>query len=153
MKILKLTLLLTVIFSLNSMAQNIFPVKFRVEKQSMSTPMTPLYDAFFMHSYSARPVNIEFDGESLNMYYDNHVSFLKQEVTPVNKESETWNNDIITEKYYFTLSSNPTDTVMFVVDYEVPYLQVVLPAKNSKGDYIGYTSFKQFIDNEKLAKN
>ncbi|MBN1924708.1 MAG: hypothetical protein JW798_02625 [Prolixibacteraceae bacterium] len=153
MKILKLTLLLTVIFSLNGLAQDLFPVKFRVEKQSMSTPMTTLEESFFMHSYYARPVNIEFDGKLLKMYFDNKVSLINEGVTAVNKEVESEGNDVLLEKYYFTLNSNVSDTVMFVVDYEVPYLQVVLPTKNNSGEYVGYTSYKEFIDTEKLAVN
>lgn len=153
MKFLKLTLLLIVTLSLNGVAQNIFPVEFRVEKQSMSTPMTTLEESFFMHSYATRPVNIEFDGQLLNMYFDNKVSFVKEGVTPVDKEVETEGNDVLVEKYYFTLNSNASDTVMFVVDYEVPYFQVILPTKNSKGDYVGYTSYKEYIDTEKLAIN
>ena len=151
MKYLGLVLLVIVTFSLKGFSQVKFPIEYRVEKQSMSTPMTILEDALFLRSYFTRPVNIKFDGTRLNMVYDNGETCLKKDLTRVNREEEYEDNELSIERFYFTDNSNVSDTLMFVVDYEVGYVQFILPAKNSKGEKLGYTSYRKFVKEEDLA--
>jgi hypothetical protein len=132
-------------------AQVKFPVEYRVDKQSMSTPMTPLEDIIFLNSYHTRPLNVEFDGSRLQMFYDSRQLHLRKEVAMVNREVEEDDGELIFERYIYTDKNLASDTIQFVVDYEVGYVQLILPAKNSKGENIGYTSYRQFIKNDQLV--
>lgn len=139
--------------SLESYSQLNPPVEFRVEKQSMSTPMSPIEDIFFLSSYYTKPVTIAFDGYLLDMHYDNGQSFLKTEVTEVNRDLEYDDNNLILETIYYTNNNNVTDTILFVKDYEIGYIRLILPTENSKGEKIGYTSYKKYVDIHKVAMN
>jgi len=123
------------------------PINFRVEKQSMSTPMSTLEEMFLGNSYYAKPVNVKFDGSILNMYYDNGASFVKKNVTELKRNTEYEDGAITLETILFTDNNNSSDTISFVVDYYVGYVQIVLPTKNSKGEYVGYTSYQKFDKN------
>ena len=151
MKILKLIVLFVTVLSLNGYAQVQLPVKYRVENQSMSTPMTNLEDIFFDSPYSTRPVNVQFDGSLLNMTYDNGSSFAKINVTKVRTEREVEDGVIVAERNIYVDNTNVSDTLLFVVDYNVGYFQMIVPTKNSKGDYWGYTSYRTFVPANELA--
>jgi hypothetical protein len=125
-------------------SQTKLPVVFRVEKQAMSTPMSSLEEMFFMNYYYSKPVNVKFDGALLSMYFDNGATYAKKNVTEVNRSSEFEDNNLVMETILFTDNANVSDTISLIVDYSVGYVQLVLPTKNSKGDYVGYTSFKNF---------
>lgn len=147
-----LLLILILSLSLNGFAQLNLPVKYRVEKQSMSTPMSPIEDIFFLGSYYTKPINIDFDGNILLMKYDNGGVFTEKNVTEINRELESDDDEnIILETIYYTDNSNLTDTILFVADYEVGYLQLVLPIRNSQGEKIGYTSYKQYVEIHEVA--
>ena len=134
-----------------SFAQVKFPVEYRVDKQSMSTPMTPMEDIIFLKSYFTRPVNVEFNGSHLKMFYDNGEFFTRKEVTNVAKEVEYEDNAISLERFVYTDNKIVADTILFVVDHNVGYVQVILPTKNSKGENIGYTSYRQFVNQNQLV--
>lgn len=151
MKAIKLIILFTVIFSLNGLAQGMFPVSYRIEKQSMSTPMTPVEDIFFGSSYYTKPVNVKFDGSLLNMHYDNGRTFVNKNVTKINNESYFEDDVLLMETFLYTDNENVSDTILFIVDYEVNYFQVVLTTKNSQGEKIGYTSYRKFVNEEDLT--
>jgi hypothetical protein len=151
MRQLFLILIFTLIFCLNGFSQKQIQVEYRVEKQAMSTPMTDLEEVFFMNYYHSKPMNVKFDGSVLNMYYDNGMTFTKREVAEVKKEAEFEDNQLIMEIFRYVDKKNLSDTISLVFDHEVGYVQVILPTKNSKGEYVGYTSYKQFIDKENLA--
>lgn len=136
--------LFSFLFSLNGFSQAKMPIEFRVEKQSMSTPMTSLEEMFFGNLYYAKPVNVKFDGKTLAMNYDNGASFIKKEVSEVNRNAEYEDGNVIAETILYTDKANVSDTISLIVDYYAGCLQVVLPTKNSKGEYIGYTSYKNF---------
>jgi hypothetical protein len=153
MKALKITILFALLFSLNGFSQNSLSVSLRVEKQAMSTPMTELEEVFFMNYYYARPMNIKFNGSLLNMYYDNGATFAKKEVEQVERFEEYDGSKLAMETFLYVDKQNPSDTISLIVDYNVKYIQVVLPTKNSKGEYIGYTSYRQFVNEEGLALN
>jgi len=144
MKTIKLIALFTFLFCLNGFSQAKLPVAFRVDKQSMSTPMSSVEDMFFSNYYYSKPVNIKFDGSVLNMYYDNGASFNKKNVTEVNRNAEYEDNNLRLETILYTANDNISDTISLVVDFSVGYVQIILPAKNSKGEYVGYTSYKNF---------
>ena len=120
------------------------PIEFRVEKQSMSTPMTSLEEMSLGNSYYAKPVNVKFDGSFLSMNFDNGVSFVKKNVSEVNRNAEYENGNILSETILYTDKANASDTISLIVDYYAGCVQVVIPTKNSKGEYIGYTSYKNF---------
>lgn len=151
MKYFSFIILFTIALSIKGYSQVKFPIEYRVEKQSMSTPMTILEDALFVRSYFTRPVNVKFDGNILDMHYDNGQTFTRKSVTKVNQEAEYEDGALSLEAYYYTDNNNVSDTIMFVVDYSVGYVQVVLPTKNSKGEKIGYTSYRKFVDDVELA--
>lgn len=151
MRILTVILLTTLLFSFKGFSQVKLPIEYRVEKQSMSTPMTLLEDVIFVNPYFMRPVNIKFDGSQLNMYFDNGATFTKKNVTKVDSEVEYDDDAISVVRDFYTDNSNVSDTILFVVDYNVGYVQVVLPTKNSKGEYVGYTSYQKFGMEEELA--
>ena len=151
MKKLGLIIFFITIIFLNGFTQDIFPVQYRLEKQSMSTPMSPIEDIFFGNSYYTKPINVKFDGAILNMYYDNGATFVNKELTKVKTDSEYEDNILLMETFIYTDNSNPSDTILFVVDYEVSYMQVILTTKNSMGEKIGYTSYRAFVEEEKLA--
>lgn len=153
MKIFKLTISFIVFLSMNGFAQNLFPVKFRVEKQSMSTPMSPLDEIFFNRSYYSRPVTVEFDGNLLCMYYDNGATFAKKQVTKIDVEQEFEDDNLILEKFFYVDNSNVKDTIMFVVDYDVSYIQMILPTKGKTDNYFGYTSYRKFVKEDGFASN
>ena len=150
MRTIKLIILLTLFFCLNAFSQAKLPLQFRVEKQSMSTPMTTLDDMFFMNYYYAKPINIKFDGSILNMVYDNGATFIKKNVVEVKHSTEHENNTLVSETTLYTDKENASDTISFVIDYNAGFVQIVLPTKNSQGEYIGYTSYKNF--DKKLVK-
>jgi len=147
MRTIKLIAILTLFFCSTGYSQIKLPLEFRVEKQAMSTPMSLLDEMFFMNYYFSKPVNIKFDGSLLNMYFDNGASFAKKNVTEVNRNAEYENNSVILETILFTDNANVSDTISLVIDYSVGYIQIVLPTKNSKGEYVGYTSYKNFDKN------
>ena len=151
MKKVELIVVLIVVFCLNAVSQEIFPIDYRVEKQSMSTPMSPVEDIFFNSSYYTKPVNVKFDGKLLHMYYDNGGTFVKKNLSKVTQDAEYEDNSLIMETFYFVDDSNVSDTLLFVVDYDVAYLQMILPTRNSKGEKIGYTSYRKFVKGEELA--
>jgi len=132
-------------------SQTKLPLVYRVEKQAMSTPMSLLEDMFFTHYYDTKPVNINFNGSLLNLYYDNGTSFVKKNVTEVNRNAEYENNALTIETILYTDNSNASDTISLVIDHSVGYVQLVLPTKNSKGEYIGYTCYKKFMKGDELA--
>jgi len=117
----------------------------------MSTPMTELEDIIFTNYYFSRPVNVKFDGSLLNMYFDNGETFIKKNVTEVNRDAEYEDGNLILETILYTDNTNVSDTISFVVDYSIGYVQVILPTKNSKGDNIGHTSYKKFVKGNELA--
>lgn len=151
MKFLTAFFLMTILSATFGVAQVKFPVEYRVDKQAMSTPMTPLDDIIFMNSYHTRPVNVEFDGNKVQMFYDNRQLYLRKDLALVNREVEEEDGEVYFERYIYTDKTLVSDTIQFVVDYEVGYVQLILPTKNSKGDNIGYTSFRQFVKNEALV--
>jgi hypothetical protein len=151
MKILKLIVLFVAVLSLGGYAQEQLPIKYRVDNQSMSTPMTNLEDIFFDSPYTTRPVNVQFDGSLLNMYFDNGSTYAKINVTKVRTEKEVEDGVIISERNIYVDNANASDTLLFVVDYNVGYVQMIVPTKNSKGDYYGYTSFRKFVPVNELA--
>jgi hypothetical protein len=137
----------TFLFCLSGFSQAKMPIKFRVEKQSMSTPMSSLEEMFLGNSYYTKPVNIKFDGSILNMYYDNGATFAKKNVTEVKRNAEYEDGAVILERILYTDNDNVSDTISFIVDHYVGYVQLVLPTKNSKSEYIGYTSYRNFDKN------
>lgn len=117
----------------------------------MSTPMTTLDEIFFDSPYSTKPLNIQFDGTNINMYYDNGKTHTNLNVTKVDNDAEYENGILLSERFIYTDNSNVSDTILFVVDYNVGYVQLVIPTKNSKGDYWGYTSYRKFMSVNQLA--
>ena len=117
MKAIKLIAILTLLFTLNGFTQT--PIKFRAEKQAMSTPMTTLDEMFFMNYYIAKPVNVNFDGSVLNMTFDNGATFAKKNVTEVNRNSEYADNTLALETILYTDNSNVSDTISLVIDHTV----------------------------------
>jgi len=143
--------ILSFIFCSVGFSQTKISVDFRVEKQAMSTPMSFLEDMFFVHYYETKPVNVEFNGSLLNMHYDNGATYVKKNVTEVNRNNEYEDDNLVLETILFTDNNNVSDTITLVVDHAVGYVQIILPTKNSKGVNIGYTSFKKFAKAEDLA--
>jgi hypothetical protein len=153
LRTIKLIVLFTLCFCLRGFSQTKLPVEFRVEKQAMSTPMSTLEDMFFINYYYAKPVNIKFNGSVLNMYYDNGATIAKKNVTEVNRDAEYEDNNLVLETILYTDNANVSDTISFVVDHAVGYIQITIPTKNTKGEYIGYTSYKKFAKEDELAMN
>jgi hypothetical protein len=151
MRTIKLIALFTFLFCSIGFSQTKLPVEFKVDKQAMSTPMSSLEDMFFGNSYYSKPINISFNGSLLNMYFDNGATFTKKNVTEVNRNKEFDNEILASETILYTDNNNATDTISFVVDYSVGYVQLILPTKNSKGENIGYTSYKKFVKEDVLA--
>lgn len=151
MKLFILSTLFFITLHTVGFSQKALPIQFRVEKQSMSTPMSEMEDIFFNSPFFTKPVNLKFDGHLLHMQYDNHACMIKEEVTKVESNADFDDDELIIDRSFYTINSCPTDTIMLVIDHEIPYIQMVLPAKNSKGEKIGYTSYKKFISKEELA--
>jgi len=143
--------LIMVVLGLNGFSQTRLPIQFRVEKQAMSTPMSPIDEMFFSNFYYAKPVNIKFDGKFLNMFYDNGTSFAKKNVNEVNRDSLMDDGKLISETILYTDNENASDTISFSVDYNAGFVQITTPAKNSKGESIGYTSYRKFVKENELA--
>ena len=151
MKSFKLLIIFSLLFCLNGFSQSIRPLSYRVEKIAMSTPMTTLDEMFFMNYFHAKPVNYNFDDKDLKMTKDKSRIMKNKEVTEVSREEDTDDGQILMETILFVDNALTTDTITFVMDYEVGYVQLVLPTKNSSGENIGYTSYRQFIDQAQLA--
>lgn len=132
-------------------SQTKLPVAFRVEKQAMSTPMGLLEDVLFTNYYFSKPVNVKFDGSLLNISYDNGASYLKKNVTEVKRNAEYDDDNLALETIFYTDKTNAADTISLVIDHSIGYVQVIVPAKNSKGENIGYTSYKKFGKDDQLA--
>jgi hypothetical protein len=147
MKRIILIAFFTLLFCSMGFSQTKLALQFRVEKQAFSSPMSSLEDMFFGNSYYSKPVNVKFDGSILNMYYDNGASLAKKNVSEVNRHVDYEDGALILETILFTDNNCISDTISFIVDYYVGYVQVVLPTKNSKGEYIGYTSYRNFDKN------
>ncbi|MFA9391622.1 MAG: hypothetical protein ACERKD_17565 [Prolixibacteraceae bacterium] len=153
MRTIILIIIASLAISLQTIAQITFPVEFRVEKQSMSTPMTDVEDILFMRSYHMRPVNVSFDGTQLIMKYDNGAIFTKKSLSKVDYETEFEDDALSMETFFYTDNDNTSDAILFVIDYNVGYMEVVLTTKNSKGVNIGYTSYRQYLSGNELAAN
>jgi hypothetical protein len=151
MKTIYFIVVFTFVFYTLGFSQTKFPISFKVDKQSMSTPMSSLEDMFFANSYDIKPVNIKFDGSLLNMYYDNGATFVKKNVTEVSRDMEYDDDNLAIETMLYTDNENVSDTISLIVDHSIRYIQLILPTKNTKGDYIGYTSFKKFVEKDELA--
>ena len=151
MRTIKLIVLFTVVFCLNGFSQTKFPIKFRAEKQAMSTPMTLMEDVIFTNYYYAKPVNIKFDESLLNMCYDDGSTFIKKNVTEVKHDKEYDDGSLMLETFQYTDNNNTSDTISYVIDYLAEYIQIVLPTTNSEGKYIGYTAYRKFITDGELA--
>ncbi|HKK81466.1 MAG TPA: hypothetical protein VJ909_04415 [Prolixibacteraceae bacterium] len=151
MKLKVLSILFFVSIAISSFSQSYFPVQYRVEKQAMSTPMTPLYDVFFDNYFHAKPVNVDLDNSVLKLIYDNGRVFAKKEITKVDYIREEYEGELEYERFFFTDNDNPTDTITFVVDHLVDCYNVIVPEKNSKGENIGYKSFRYFVDDDKFV--
>lgn len=150
---INLIILFAIVFAFKGYSQDIFPIDYKIEKQAMSTPMTNLEEIFFNSSYHTRPINIKFDGSILNMHYDNGVTFINKQVVEVESNANFDEDEETIKRRFFTFNDNTTDTLIFVVDYEVNYVQIILPTQNSKGEKIGYTSYKKYVKKEELAMN
>ncbi|HNW50061.1 MAG TPA: hypothetical protein PKH79_03200 [Prolixibacteraceae bacterium] len=153
MKSIKLLVIITFLFCLNGFSQTKPSVAFRVEKQAMSTPMSSLDEAYFSNFYLARPVNVKFDGTLLNVCYDNGSTVVKKQLTEVKRNAEYEDNTVSIETVLFVDNSNVSDTISYTVDHVASCIQIVVPTKNSKGEYVGYTCYKQFVKENQLALN
>jgi hypothetical protein len=149
-KFFLISLFTFIIFS-TGYSQTKLRVEFRVDKQSMSTPMSFLEDAIFTNYFYSRPVNIKFNGSNLDMYYDNGETFIKKNVTEVAHNKEYDNDRVSFETILFTDKAIATDTITYIIDHSSGFVQIILPAKNSKGDNVGFTSFKKFTKGNELA--
>lgn len=146
----KIIQILILLLSINiSSAQ--LPIKFKVDKQSMSTPMTPIYDIFFGASYHTRPVNISFDGEILNMFYDNGSTFKKLNLILIDKNDFRDDGVVEYERFIYVDKNNMSDTIIHEIGYLVGYTKIILPTKSKSGEYVGYTSYTEY--NEKYKKD
>ncbi|HNW51449.1 MAG TPA: hypothetical protein PKH79_10225 [Prolixibacteraceae bacterium] len=145
------TMILAIFLCMSGVSHAKLPVEIRVEKQSMSTPMSLLDDVFFSNYYYSRPVNIRFDGSLLNLYYDNGTRMMSKNLTEVDRHNELDGDKLASIVIRYTDDSNVSDTISYVVDYSVGYIQFIIPAKNSKGESVGYTSYKQFVKGNELA--
>jgi hypothetical protein len=127
------------------------PVQFRTEKQAMSTPMSVLEEMLFTNYFYTKPVNVSFDGIRLNLFYDNGKSFATKDLTKVEEQKLTDDEQLVQNITYYVDNKNANDTITYVVDHVAGYVQLVLPTTNSKGEYIGYTSYRQFINVDQVA--
>ena len=146
-------LIITLVLATTAVVHAKLPVMFRVEKQALSTPMTEIDEVFFNNYFIAKPVNVKFDGNVLNLFFDNGTSFLKKELEEVKVEKSLEGEELTQEIYYYSDKTNPSDSYSLVIDYMVGYVQLVVPTKNSKGEAIGYTSYKKFNKENELASN
>jgi hypothetical protein len=127
------------------------PIEFRAEKQAMSTPMSPIEDMLFGYYYYVRPININFDGSLLNMYFDNGATFVKKEVTKIDSFNEYDGKKLVQEVSLYVDNANSSDTISYIVNHIANSIQIVLPTKNAKGEYIGYTSYRKLANENELA--
>jgi len=96
-------------------------------------------------------MNVKFDGTTLDLYFDNGMTFAKKQVTEVRRNAESENNEVTLETILYVDNSNVSDTISYIVDHTASCVQIILPSKNSKGEYVGYTCYKQFIKENQLA--
>lgn len=144
-----LFIILLLFINLNCVAQ--LSVKFRTEKQSMSTPMTTIEDVEFGSKYYTKPINIFLDFNNIKMTYDNDNIFFNSNIILVNKSQYEEDNIIVYDRYLFVVENNPVDTIIFEIGYMVGYVSVALPTKNKLNEYVGYTLYTEY--NEKFKDN
>lgn len=145
----KLFIILLLFINLNCVAQ--LSVKFRTEKQSMSTPMSTIEDVEFGSKYYTKPINIFLDFNNIKMTYDNDNIFFNSNIILVNKSQYEEDNIIVYDRYLFVVENNPIDTIIFEIGYMVGYVSVALPTKNKLNEYVGYTLYTEY--NEKFKDN
>jgi hypothetical protein len=141
----------SLMFCTTGFSQAKLPVEFRVEKQSMCTPMGLLEDVIFTNYYISKPVKVKFDGSFLNICFDNGAAFVKKNVTEVKRNAEYENHNLAFETILYTDKANASDTISLVIDHSIGFVQLIVPVKNSKGENIGYTSYKKFEKEDQLA--
>ena len=129
---------------MNSFSQSYFPVKYRIEKQSISTPMTPLYDVFFDNYFYIKPVNIYLNDSVLNILYDNEKVHISKKLTKIDYIRKEYNNELEYEYFFFIDNDILKDTILFIVDHLVDSYNIIFPVKNSKNKNIGYKSYRYF---------
>lgn len=144
-------LIILIIVGFLGQAQDLLPVEYRVTKQSMSIPLTPIREAVFIHRYAEKPLNVKFDGSLLSMKYDDQKVFKHETVSKVDEYIENSNGKLLYEQYFYTLNSNTSDTISLVIDHEIPYIQLILPSKDSRGVKTGYKSYRIFSNLKELA--
>lgn len=132
-----ITVLLILFLGLKINAQS--PIKFRVDKQAMSSPMTPTDEIFFGSSYNIKPVNVNFDGEILIITYDNGSIFKQMNLSLVNQKDFS---DY--ERYFYIDPKMPSDTIIYESGYMIGYVKIILPTKRESDDYYGYTSYTDY---------
>jgi hypothetical protein len=76
---------------------------------------------------------------------------LLKEVTKVDYIREEYKGELEYERILFTDNENPKDTISLVVDHLVNCYNIIVPEKNSKGENIGYKSYRHFVEEEKLV--
>jgi len=151
MKTILIIVFLTLVFCSTGFSQTKLPVEFKVEKQSMCTPMSLLEDVLFTHYYISKPVNVKFDGSLLNICFDDGATLVRKSVIEVKRNAEYEDQNLAQETILYTDKTNASDTISLVIDHSIGFVQLIVPAKNSKGENIGYTSYKKFGKEDQLA--
>lgn len=153
MKTIKLFILLSVL-CFSGYSQIINTIKFRPTEICVSTPDDG--ELFFLDFFNSKPVNVNFNGCSVNMVYDNGKSFLSRKVKSYTKTTEQ-DNDGSIDKYIIYAPVNDTissryDSLQIIVDNRFRYInyQIIVPSKDVYGD--NFVSYRQFDSQEIVLK-
>lgn len=153
MKTIKLFILLSIL-CLSGYSQVINPIKFRSTEICVTTPDDG--ELYFLDFFNSRPVNVNFNGNSVSMIYDNGKTFLSRKVKSYTKTIEQDNNGSI-DKFIIYAPVNDTiysryDSLQIIIDNRFAYInyQIIVPSKDVYGD--NFVSYRQFDSQEIVLK-
>ena len=153
MKTIKFIILLSIL-SISGFSQVITPIKFKATQMSVATPDDG--ELYFFDFFYSKPVNVNFNGNSINVSYDNGKILISRKIKSYIKTTEYENNAPI-DKFIIYAPVNDTissryDSLQIIVDNRFKYInfQIIIPSKDVYGE--NFVSYRQFESQETVLK-
>lgn len=141
----KIILVFIIVFSETLLYSQDLPIKFKANEKA-----NPWIGKEWDFSYEElkSPINVEFDGKNLNMYYDTDKKFLETNVVRYEyKENKEY--DKLKSKIYILETINKhgfTEYLLIEITYnfgDILY-EIQLPFMDQKGIIMSYSRYQQF---------
>lgn len=137
-------IIVTVLIGLQLQAQEL-PIKFKANEKA-ETWIGKDWD--FSYDKLKFPINVEFDGNNLKMYYDTGKNFLEKDIINYQyKENKEYDN--LKNKVYILETKNKHSFTEYIViqvtyDFGEVYYEIKLPFMDQTGIIMSYSRYQQF---------